>query len=149
MIWTNQPIHLFSVGCLHPCPQGTNGRVGSPPLQYIRPLASVEDPPSRSSSRPAPRRGVYKIPTIFLRVGLGHRVGQRNDLDEPTHRLVPWWMPSPLPPRNRWTGWLTPTPTQYAISISRGHPPPPLDRLLEGRCTKYPPFSYGLDWVTV
>ena len=28
-IWANQPIHLFLVGCLNPCLQGTNVQVGS------------------------------------------------------------------------------------------------------------------------
>ena len=31
------------------------------------------------------------------------------DLGEPTHTLVPCWMPKPLPPRNRCTGWFAPT----------------------------------------
>ena len=31
LIWTNQPIHLFLVGCLNPCIQETNVQVVSPP----------------------------------------------------------------------------------------------------------------------
>ena len=31
LIWTNQPIHLFLVGCLNPCLQETNVQVVSPP----------------------------------------------------------------------------------------------------------------------
>jgi hypothetical protein len=31
------------------------------------------------------------------------------DLGEPTHTLVPCWMPKPLPPRNQYTGWFAPT----------------------------------------
>ena len=30
LIWANQPIHLFLVGCLNPCLQGTSVWVGSP-----------------------------------------------------------------------------------------------------------------------
>ena len=30
LIWTNQPIHSFLVGCLNPCLQGTSVRVGAP-----------------------------------------------------------------------------------------------------------------------
>ena len=32
------------------------------------------------------------------------------DLGEPTHTLVPCWMPKPLPPRNQCKGWLAPAP---------------------------------------
>ena len=32
-----------------------------------------------------------------------------EDLGEPTHTLVPCWMPKPLPPRNQCTGWFAPT----------------------------------------
>ena len=35
-IWANQRIHSFLVGCLNPCLQGTNVRVGSPqPLMSL------------------------------------------------------------------------------------------------------------------
>ena len=30
------------------------------------------------------------------------------DLGEPTHTLVPCWMPKPLPPRNQCAGWFAP-----------------------------------------
>ena len=41
MIWVPQPIHLFLVGCLNPCLQGTNVRVGSPrPVGYVVTLFS-------------------------------------------------------------------------------------------------------------
>ena len=30
------------------------------------------------------------------------------DLGEPTHTLVPCWMPKPLPPRDQWMGWFAP-----------------------------------------
>ena len=32
----NQPVHLFLVGCLNPCLQGTNVQVGSPQLLGMR-----------------------------------------------------------------------------------------------------------------
>jgi hypothetical protein len=39
---------------------------------------------------------------------------------EPTHTLVPYWMPSPLPLRNQCTGWFTPTNTtsRWVLSMS-------------------------------
>ena len=35
VIWVNQPIHLFLVGCLNPCLQGTNVRVGLPQPRIV------------------------------------------------------------------------------------------------------------------
>ena len=35
-IWTNQPIHSFLVGCLKPCLQEINIRVGSPQPNYTQ-----------------------------------------------------------------------------------------------------------------
>ena len=42
---------------------------------------------------------------------------------EPTHALVPCWMPKPLPPRNQCTGWFAPTINRPSpASNDRGEP---------------------------
>ena len=40
---------------------------------------------------------------------MSYSESQMVDLGEPTHTLVPCWMPKPLPPRHQCTGWFAPT----------------------------------------
>ena len=48
--------------------------------------------------------------------------GSPWDLDEPTHTLVPYWMPKPLPPRNQCTGWFAPTHgSPWDLNVAGSH----------------------------
>ena len=37
----------------------------------------------------------------------------KSDLGEPTHTLIPCWMPKPLTPRNQYTGWFAPATQRW------------------------------------
>ena len=43
---------------------------------------------------------------------------QIKDLGEPTHILIPCWMPKPLPSRNQCIGWFAPTQINRVLELS-------------------------------
>ena len=60
------------------------------------------------------------------------------DFGEPTHTLVPCWMPKPLPPRNQCTGWFAPA-LHTPKTLPPGHPSQCMDN--KSRVTNTPHWS--------